>query len=649
MFVEALRPRLELSIGNDVFRIPGGDISHLQIRLFPYGFDARAVFKVHLDKGEDTLFSAFTRQDLIEAKLSVLRQHHLPSPEPQALTVKGPVTEKSLRETEQEAVQENPVLVRHYEIRFHDPAWVFWRQHFPSMLYVDKPMSEIIKGHIVKGISLEMEWQILENQRAMTFLNLGAGSGGASFHDFMMWFVRMNNGVWTYDGRNHSFRLGGQKPAPGPEATFRRRDVDQYTVHFPEIPRHTPRILNASAQNPGVEVISQDQEITGLNRDVLVRTPIAAEVDDRRTLEKNKLKLRQSEVELVLRDFPATPFFPGDAVRFGDGWSGDAFFKNKSCHVGSIFLTADAETPESDEDRSDEFTTFRTDMIVRLVSADDTFVPLRPFTAPSYPLLAEGKIVSELGETVDKTYQVYADSATSADVYTVNVPLWNQNVRIPFEPDLFTGHFYFPAFRDQRVLLALYFDHAWLERYLDWGARSRLPMDTQGNHLLFGKNIASETSMRHVYESSKPVLRIKRISGGTGNIQDTQMIQVKEGSIIFETLEEEASQTTEERFNVVPRVAAGRAQVAMENQAAISGVTAAYEGASSEITGSLNSATSRIGGELSAAEAELSGKAGEISGRIEAARSQLENSAGQFQDTADSITSELESLLDRQR
>jgi hypothetical protein len=59
-------------------------------------------------------------------------------------------------------------------------------------------------------------------------------------------------------------------------------------------------------------------------------------------------------------------------------------------------------------------------------------------------------------------------------------------------------------------------------------------MDTQGNHILFGKTATSQTSVQHVYVDDKPVLHMKRTSD-----KDTEMIKMVEGSLILETKEEE--------------------------------------------------------------------------------------------------------------
>ncbi len=84
------------------------------------------------------------------------------------------------------------------------------------------------------------------------------------------------------------------------------------------------------------------------------------------------------------------------------------------------------------------------------------------------------------------------------------------------------------------MLVALDFHSGRIERFLDWRPGARLPMDTQGNHILFGKTADSRTSVQHTYVDNKPELNIKRTSD-----KDTEMIKMVEGNLILETKEEE--------------------------------------------------------------------------------------------------------------
>ena len=154
---------------------------------------------------------------------------------------------------------------------------------------------------------------------------------------------------------------------------------------------------------------------------------------------------------------------------------------------------------------------------------------------PSFPILVEGKIVSEQGEENAETYQIYQDATTSQDQYKIKIPLWaNQMVPVLFEPVFFSGHFYFPAFKNARVLVSLGLHSARIHRFLDWRAGARLPMDSQGNKLLMGQTASSQTAMSHSLVDTKPVFKVQRISD-----KDLEIITMSEGSLLLQTKEEE--------------------------------------------------------------------------------------------------------------
>jgi len=113
--------------------------------------------------------------------------------------------------------------------------------------------------------------------------------------------------------------------------------------------------------------------------------------------------------------------------------------------------------------------------------------------------------------------------------------LWkNDKVIAPYDANWAMGNFYFPLYKDERVLMAMSFMSARILRHLDWRAGTRLPKETQGNHLLLGKKDKSKTSIRHIYENKKPLLNITRLSD-----KDTQVIEIKEGRIMLETQEKD--------------------------------------------------------------------------------------------------------------
>jgi len=349
------------------------------------------------------------------------------------------------------------------------------------------------------------------------------------------------------------------------------------------------------------------------------------------------LKNREHEIELVLNQFPLKTFRTWSLVEFDkQNWSKEVFLHGRKYRVCEIQIHGNAQVQELKPELGVEFAAYDVEMRARLEQRDNPHVYLPPFEVPSYPIQVEGKIVSALGEYTDKTYQIYSDEETSQDFYTVLVPLWNKEIRILFTPDFLTGHFYLPAYKNSRVLVALYLYHAEINRFLDWGEGVRLPMDTQGNHLLFGKHEESQTSVQHVYEDGKPLLSIERIFG-----VDTELIQLKEGTLILETKEDEARRERKERADLTPRVASAQAKSQSEYEAATSQLTANFQATKSEVTGEIDGAFAEVKGQLEAMDAEISGKVGEINARVEASMQRLAEQTSELKSKAASIKGEL--------
>jgi hypothetical protein len=325
------------------------------------------------------------------------------------------------------------------------------------------------------------------------------------------------------------------KSPAGEASALDRRDVGSYEVRFPETIRHSVKLLNAYSENPQTQAIAQDNAFEGVHRDRIGRFPAASAFQDRQALESGRLKARGHEVHLVFQLFPRKTFTTGSIVKLeGNLWSGKIFPKGMVYRVREIVLEASSIEEELTADRNMAFARYNVAMTSRLETATESVVSLPPFKAPLFPMYVEGKIASEQGEKDEGTYQVYQDSKTSLDQYKVKIPLWeNHLVVMAFEPDFFSGHFYFPAYKDARVLAALDFHSAWIVRFLDWRPGARLAADTQGNHLLLGKKAKSQTSLKHVYVDGKPQLNLLRTSDS-----DTELISLAEGTLILQTKEE---------------------------------------------------------------------------------------------------------------
>ncbi len=578
MFEDSLKMTLALTIGMDRIKVPGGQIKFLTTSIRPYGYTARLDFWMSSatakGKENDPLFSRFVEQDLIEVKLGIEPQLKPRDTKIEPLTLQGYVTDKAILTEltiENVNLKGDPVLYRHYRIDFADPAHVLWRQHFPCDLMVDEDVKELIEANKADGVNLKYDWPILNEKFAVSTLSPGSPDEPASFYDFIIWYAATCNGVFTYDGRTNSYTLSGSKDLDGKVTAMSELEVADHRIDFPETSRYDDRFLNAVAEDPQKAATSRGAAEKGLRRDVLVLESNPENFEKAFRQQSRKRKSRGHELFITHKRFPLLTYRPGIFVKFEGGlWSRKIFLKGKEYRVRDIFLEAHAVHDAPDADHNMMYATYRMEMTSRLELKEERALNLPTFKTPAYPIQVEGKIVSDEGKEKEETYQLYQSPEYDIDIpfvgeeteemleqqaekipfvgdklgaeknhYRVKIPIFDdRQVVCPFEPLFAPGHFYFPAYKDERVLVELDFHGARIVRFLDWRPGGQLPLDTQGNQILFGKGEGSQSSIRHVYVDNKPQLNVKRSSSN-----DTEIIQLQEGTIILQTKEESSEET----------------------------------------------------------------------------------------------------------
>ena len=540
-FTDALDASLDLTISGTSFSIPGGNIKGFQVRIYSYGFTCRVSFMVSSEDETDNLLASFTTLSLIEAKLQLTPHFPPDGSELDPLTLSGLVTDKDIlleRTVEHAPLEGNPILYRHYQIVFSDPAQVLWRQHHPFDLLVDKSMQDVIDAHKGNKINITYNWSVLQTQHPVNTVPLGIEAGNGSFYDFIMWYVFSQDGVWSYSNQDNTYSLLQQKSTDGQAVNIDAQDIETFSIHFPETIRYNANVLNAYSENPQTAAITQDQAATTIRRDYMGRYSVDQDFQNRQTLETKRLRTRNHEVHLIFRRFPTIDFYPGCLIKLEGGlWSEDIYPNGNTYRVRDIILDGEPENSELTADHNLSFSTFRMNMEAQLELQAEQYVSLPAFKAPSFPIYVEGKVLSEQGDENAETFQIYQDSTTQQNQYKVTIPLWtNQQVVAAFEPFFTPGHFFFPAYKNERVLVRLMFNSATIDRFLDWRANAQLTTDSQGNRILMGQNSGSQTTVTHSYEDSKPVLSVERT-----NDTDSQVIKLSEGSLLLQTTQNQSS------------------------------------------------------------------------------------------------------------
>ncbi len=537
-FVDTLKIELSVKVGEKTVTLPAGNIKRFSVDAHAYGFTASVEWWVVSQQSatEDELFEHFIKPDLMEVTLKLDRAHDTEGEEASPLTLKGVVEERSVRERSFSSVAEDPVLHRHYRVRLADRAAVLWRQHFPMGVWVNQSLQEVIEAQKPTGVTLTFDWEAAKTKLPLHTLGLGADGNTASFLDFLHWVQDQENAGLFFDTTKSEYALRDKKPE-GDEATeLPLDDVAEVRVHFPEPRRDAVSVLNsyveASTRKKDVE---NAQKAEGVRSEYLLTSSIEADLTSRATLEGKRQKAPEPELRIEFQRYPSVTLTPNGLYGFDADWSAKLYTNGKKYRLYRLRIDARAESEDPTDHLEDETNSYHLDVNAALELSTDVTFKRPAFTRPHWPFHVEAKVVSEVGEEKERTYQAKADEDTSLEYYRVKLPLWeDKELLVPYNPNQMSGHFYFPADKDARVLLSMHFRRAYLKRFLDWRPGAKLPKETQGNHLLLGKKAESETSIQHIYKDAKPLLSVRRTSD-----KDTQLLEVSEGRLFMEVKEKE--------------------------------------------------------------------------------------------------------------
>ncbi len=551
MYIDRLRAELSIGAGNaPPFTVASRHVERFDLRLDPWGFEAELAFWVlcDADPAEDTLFEPFVGPAQLEVSLTLGRSFDEVGEEAEALVLKGLALERSAVEMVADEVEGAPVLSRRYCLRFVDRARALWSQHRPTSLYVDATYRDLFADNLPRGVTLAHAWAASSAGHPVLSLGLGAadeaaapGVAPASFFDFTFWLLDREAAGLFYDYAAASYRIADQKPDAASPLSLEFEEVEAIEIVPPRLRREKVVVLNAySDAAEARREIANGDAVEGVRAEALARTSIASEFDARVKLEAARARQPKAGARVTLRNTPAAALAPNAAVVLGEDFSDKLFAYGKTYRIVTLRLRGAPDAADADLSgqgggaEADLGRRYALDYELDLELASDPVFHAPPFAPPAWPFFVEGTIVSEIGAGDELTYQAYRNETTSLDFYKIAVPLFEgQKVIAPYEPNTFSGQFYFPLYKGERVLIALDFDGAAVAGHLDWRPGARLPLESQGNHLLLGKKGASQTSLRHVYADGKPSLTIERTSDN-----DRQTIVISEGTIRLETREE---------------------------------------------------------------------------------------------------------------
>lgn len=601
MFFDRLTTKLSLTIGSTTYPLVAGGIERFSVDVHPWGFSADIVFYVSSEQEADTLFDPFTGSDLVSVTFSLSRETQGDEDDGALMKVVGYATRKSVVEVVGPGLKGQPVIGRRYDVHVEDTARAFWTRHRPLELYAQATMQDMLDANKPVGMDLTYDWSILSQTRDVICVGLD-GEARPSFYDFLIWFVDRNQGVFELDARTAKYRLGGKKTKGTSAKALDPLDVEQIGLVFPDAPRFAGRVLNPFADAPTTKALTNSLAASGVRRDVIVLTPIAADAEQRAQVETARFRARPSGIEITYMRCPENVPQSGDLLSVGDGFSEKIWPAGRTYRVVRLRASGSQKKEGQTLEPDAEAVVYELEIRAECEEQGSLVAWLPPFEDPRQIMRVEGKIVSA-GAEGQRTWAAVENENNSLWTYKVNIPVFNKVVPAPFAPTFVSGHFFFPAFKNQRVLVDIEFDRALITGMLDWADEARLPSDSQGNQIALGPKAANGTIIRHAYVDATPVLTIER-----NTVNETSTVQLGDGMIRIGLQEKVAPPESLQVFDVSPQVEAAKDQVVGEVGGSVSTVTTQFQTSVGQVGDSVDETAAQVDAEISSAERTLVSK-----------------------------------------
>ena len=440
---------------------------------------------------------------------------------PIEMVINAVITERTIIEHTSFNAEDIIVSIREYTIEFCDPAQALWRRHFPLALYTQKSLKQVINANTNPIITVSAHGPQLSVAQEMIFLPLHPDNPSrerASFYDWLMWRLDEIQHEWQYDYSQNIYKIVPQPKRPEPFEIF-AADIAEIITHRVEGRFYTESLMNDYTPAKANRPILNLDAVKGLRQDRLFHTQVPDLFDAEYLKRQGDFSQPHPAFILLFKRFPSRPFPPGvgvdfklDPIDFPDHRfliPPDAKTANRVARLCVELKTKETDVLPRFKGYSEGI--FRCAVAAELQSGKDKDPRLPRYIEPRYPLDIEGMVHTDIGQPGEQIWQTYTDPTTAVVTLEVAIPLFKyQRVKVPFEPISQPGHFFFPPYRNERVLLSLYYDRAEVKRFLNWRIGAEMPMQTQGNHLKMGRDLLNGASLQLTYAGDIPTFTITR-------------------------------------------------------------------------------------------------------------------------------------------
>jgi hypothetical protein len=636
VFTDRLQAKLTLSVGEYSQVVYAGAIASVELKAQTYGFDGSVSFVISCELEDDPLLEPFNSSGAMWVTLELANGRLAVGGEaPVTQAWAGWAVERSFLETASLDIEGSPVVQRAYTLRFADPARALWPSHRPLSLHAGESVRSVLEANCVEKMQLAFDWPELDVPVDLFCVGLGAASS-ASFYDFVAWLLAERNGVFELDPATATYRVAHAKSS-GQSLALQRPCVAAVYVQVPEWKRHATVVVNPFSEAASArENVANPLAAQGVRQDVVAHTQIPKETERRVRMEQERLRQPGHRAKLVLRALPDALPAPVAMIKLEGEFSDNEYLTGRTLRLRSMELSArNPQDPPAPDDAEATHVPFECRAVWEAEYEADPSPHLPIFAVPSYPVMVEGKVLSASGLPADHTWHAAGHVDDSQFDYRVKVPLWNKVIRVPFTAMGQPGHFFFPAAKDQRVLLALGLDSVRIVSFLDWMAR--LDNDSQGNQIAMGKRPESRTVLRHRYTDESPEFTLARTQWG-----DSQTLELSEGRFFLEVKEDEQASQPTLTFDLSPQADAAKDAASSESRQAVGALSASFGEhfgktketlgtAQSELEDAAKEATGELQGKIATTRALLSEKGTELEALgddVEAPFTQAESTLG---------------------
>ncbi|MFI5342594.1 MAG: hypothetical protein ACHQUC_00055 [Chlamydiales bacterium] len=522
-------------------KMPTGYIESIHyLHLHSYGYECHLQFRAF---DHDDLEEMINSPKILKATLTFKPTEEEQGTNP-ILELKGAVTYRT-RTRVNSNLKENKAD-RIYSIKFCDFAKATWEQHYPSNIYLEESMKEIIEKHVNPDVAMKFDWDLVEIKHPITAFSLKYKQ--ANFYSFLNWYLHQENGILLYDYKAHSYTITGKKK----ELEGEPLEVDELTCnppvcYFPHPPRYNGKVIKHSADEMDGEDKENEDSFKAMRRELIDPAnyrvyPEQAdeEVQSIDTRQKNLVELELTEVSNKIHLDKLTP---GSYLCFkrykSDSWTDEASFKDKKFRIRNLDFSATKDSQSEPNYR--KIDPYYLSIRIILEEAEETFVERPNFVPPTFPFYIQGKVFCDIGEEEQSTFKILESEEAPQGQYQILVPLAGEEKKVvaPFVP-AYSGQYYYPFIKDTKVMLSMHFRTAHIERPIDWDPLARLPAGIQGNQIVLASNGKDKyTIIKHEYLDGKDsIYTIKQSSSE----EQTQTIEIKEKEITI-TMDEKNKKT----------------------------------------------------------------------------------------------------------